>query len=687
MSYRLGIDIGGTFTDFVLIDTSTGDVRRGKCLTTPDDPVRGILTGIDRIKQDCSLQDGDIVGTAHATTLVANTIIERNGVPTGLIATKGFRDILEIGVDTRYDIYDLDISFPEPLVQRQFRLEIDERTGADGRSLKCPVESEVRRKAEELVINGIRSVAVCLLHAYRNPAHEKAVRDVLREAFPELDVSISSEISPEIREYERTLTTAANAYVRPIMKSYLHRLSAALNQVGVAGTLFVMLSNGGVAHADTAATVPIRLVESGPAAGVLGAIRVCGNDNGDILAFDMGGTTAKVCMVTGGAPAHTSTIEVARVQRQFRGSGFPLMVPSVEMIEIGAGGGSIAHVDATGLLKVGPRSAGADPGPACYGRGGDRPTVTDANLILGYLSPDFFLGGDMALDRAKADVAVGRVAQKIGGTLHAAAAGIVEVANNNMATAIRIHAAERGQDYRRYALCAFGGAGPVHAYELARLLKLPRVICPLGAGTNSALGLLAAPVAVDISRSYVASLDEADWQYVSALYRQMEEEASAILEEAGIATPHFTRTAELRFQGQGFEVPAIVPDGNLSDSAAAEIRTNFAVSYQRLYRSLPGDLPLEALTWRLRASGPMPQLSLSAQPSGNQKAALKGMRDVYFPEAGAFLPAQVFDRYALQPNDTVSGPAVVEERESTVVIGPGGRGSIDGRRNLIIDLS
>jgi N-methylhydantoinase A len=686
MTYRLGIDIGGTFTDFVLIGTATGEVHRGKCLTTPDDPVRGILTGLERMKQDFSLRDGDIVGAAHATTLVANTIIERKGTAAGFIATKGFRDVLEIGVDTRYDIYDLDISFPAPLVPRQHRLEIDERTGANGEPLKAPVESDVVARAQELIDAGVRSVAVCLLHAYRNPVHERAVRDVLRREFPDLDVSISSDVAPEIREYERASTTAANAYVRPVMESYLHRLSEALEKAGVAGVLFVMLSNGGVTHADTAAAVPIRLIESGPAAGVLGAIRVCGDDGGDLLAFDMGGTTAKVCLVTGGAPAHTSSIEVARVQRQFRGSGLPLMVSSIDMIEIGAGGGSIAHVDAAGLLKVGPRSAGANPGPACYGLGGELPTVTDANLILGYLSPDFFLGGDMALVEAKAEAAVGRIAQKIEGTLHDAAAGIVSVANNNMATAIRIHAAERGQDYRRYALCAFGGAGPVHAYELARLLKLPRIVCPLGAGTNSALGLLAAPVAVDLARSYVAPLEDVDWRFLSDLYSEMEEEATAILAEAGIEKPLFTRTAELRFQGQGFEVPATVPGGNLSGGTVAEVKANFAASYERLYRSLPGDLPLEALTWRLRASGPMPELKLGTHETDGETAARKATRNVYFPEAGDYLQTTVFDRYGFRPGAAFSGPAIVEERESTVVIGPGGQATIDDRLNLIVTL-
>ena len=686
MTYRLGIDIGGTFTDFVLIDTGTGEVRRGKCLTTPDDPVRGILTGLERMKQDYSLRDGDIVGAAHATTLVANTIIERKGTATGFIATKGFRDILEIGVDTRYDIYDLDISFPEALVPRQHRLEIDERTGANGESLQEPVESEIIARARELIDAGIGSVAVCFLHAYRNPAHERAVRDVLRREFPYLDVSISSDVAPEVREYERASTVVANAYVRPIMESYLHRLNEALQRAGVTGVLFVMLSNGGGTHADVAAAVPIRLIESGPAAGVLGAIRVCGDAGGDLLAFDMGGTTAKVCLVAGGAPAHTSSIEVARVQRQFRGSGLPLMVPSIEMIEIGAGGGSIAHVDATGLLKVGPRSAGASPGPACYGLGGELPTVTDANLILGYLRPDFFLGGDMALDTAGAEAAVERLAREIGSTLQDAAAGIVGVANNNMATAIRIHAAERGQDYRRYALCAFGGAGPAHAYELARLLKVPRIICPLGAGTNSALGLLAAPVAVDLSRSYVTPLEAVDWRFLSGLYREMEEEAAAILAEAGIAKPLFTRTAELRFQGQGFEVPATVPSGDLRDCAIVEIKENFAASYERLYRSLPGDLPLEALTWRLRASGPMPELKLGMHETDGKAAAQKEARSTYFPEAGGYLPTQVFDRYALRAGAAFSGPAIIEERESTFVIGPSGRASIDDRLNLIVAL-
>jgi N-methylhydantoinase A len=685
-SYRLGVDVGGTFTDFVLLDERSGALVREKCLTTPDDPVEGIMNGIARLRDADAVRPEHITGVAHATTLVTNTLIERKGSPTGLLATEGFRDLLELGSDMRYDMYDLAIDFPEPLVQRSQRHGVPERVDANGVSLWTPNAAKVREAVEALLKDGVESIAVSFLHSYRNPAHEREVLDLIRREYPQVDVSISSAVAPEIREYERTVTVVANAYVKPRVKSYLERLESSLAEGDVKAPIVVMLSNGGMTSPRTAAEVPIRLVESGPAAGVLSACwagaRIGAND---LLAFDMGGTTAKACFVDAGKPAFTGQFEAARVKRQFRGSGMPLKVPSVEMIEIGAGGGSIARIGGTGLLKVGPDSAGAKPGPVCYALGGTQPTVTDADLLLGYLDPHYFLGGDMNLDVARAKAAVAALGRECGLDETATAAGIAQVVNQNMATAIRIHAAERGKDYRRYALFAFGGAGPVHAYEIARILRLEKIVCPLGAGTNSAFGLLAAPVAIDLSRSYNVPIAGMDWARLNALFAEMQQEARTILSEAGVKKPAFTRSVEMRFIGQGFEIPAAVPGGRLTARSLEAIKAAFHTEYRKVYDSAPGDLPLEAVTWRLRASGPAPQVTVSARTAVQGRGA-RQRRRVYFPEAKKYLETAVLDRYALQPGARINGPAVFEERESTVVIGPSGKVRVDRDLNLVIEL-
>lgn len=684
--FRVGVDVGGTFTDFVAIDERTGLLHREKCLTTPENPVEGVMQGLGRLATAGLVAPEHVFGVSHATTLVTNTLIERKGAETGLLSTEGFRDLLELGSDMRYDMYDLEIEFPAPLVQRARRLEVAERVAADGEVIVQPALAQVRATVRKLVDDGVRSIAVCFLHSYRNPAHEKQVLELVRDEFPELEVSISSQVAPEIREYERTVTVVANAYVKPVLRSYLERLERALSTGSIDAPLLVMLSNGGMTSPANAAEVPIRLLESGPAAGVLSACYAGARlGETDLLAFDMGGTTAKACFIDGGRPAFTGTFEAARVKRQFRGSGMPLKVPSVEMIEIGAGGGSIARIDRTGLLKVGPESAGAMPGPACYGLGGERPTVTDADLVLGYVDPDFFLGGDMQLNPTGAAKAIDMLASEGGLTAAQSAAGIAQVVNQNMATAIRIHAAERGKDYRKYALFAFGGAGPVHAYELARILGLRRIVCPLGAGTNSAFGLLAAPVAIDLSRSYNVPLSEIEWSRLSALYDDMEREARAMLLDAGVKKPAFARSAEMRFVGQGFEIPADVPLGALKPASAKAISASFRAAYRKIYDSVPGDLPVEALTWRLRASGPQPRVHVTAVATGQRERARKRRR-AYFPEVQKYVEAAVINRYALKPGDRISGPALVEERESTVVIGPRGTARVDRDLNLVIEI-
>jgi N-methylhydantoinase A/oxoprolinase/acetone carboxylase beta subunit len=684
--FRLGVDVGGTFTDFVLVEQATGALFREKCLTTPDDPVRGIMDGIDRLVAAGVARPGDIAGVAHATTLITNTLIERKGARTGLLSTAGFKDLLELGSDMRYDMYDLAIEFPEPLAARAARRDVRERIDAAGEIVVPLRESDVRREVRALLAQQVESIAVCFLHSYRNPVHERAVVAQIEKEFPDVPVSASSTVAPEMREYERTVTVVANAYVKPAARSYLSRVEAALAGHGVRAPILVMLSNGGMTTPHVGADVPIRLVESGPAAGVLSACHAgarIGERN--LLAFDMGGTTAKACFIDDGKPAFTGMFEAARVRRQFRGSGMPLKIPSVEMIEIGAGGGSIARVDKTGLLKVGPDSSGAKPGPACYDRGGELPTVTDADLVLGYLDPGYFLGGDMTLDASAARRAIGEVSARCGLGIEEAAAGIAQVVNQNMATAVRIHAAERGKDYRRYALFAFGGAGPVHAYEVARILRLRKIICPPGAGTSSAFGLLAAPVAVDLSRSYNAPLEQIDLRRLNALYAEMEREARAMLKDAGVKSPQFVRTVDMRFVGQGFELSATVPNGKLDKAAIGAAESSFHDAYRGVYAELPGKLPAESITWRLRATGPDPELAVSFARSVTPRSGVRSRR-AFFPELKAYVDTPVYDRYALKPSTVVQGPVILEERESTAIVGPSGRATVDDDLNLVIHL-
>jgi N-methylhydantoinase A len=689
---RLGIDVGGTFTDFVLLDEEGGTFRVGKCLTTPEDPRIGVLKGTVRLLEESGLSMSDIHYVVHGTTLVANTIIERKGAKTGLITTEGFRDALEIGNEVRYDLYDLFMEKPEPLVPRYRRRGVSERLARDGSVLRSLDPLEVRSVAKEFEGEGIEAVAVCLLHSYRNPAHERAIKDLLEREFPRMQVTLSSEVAPEIREYERTSTTVANAYVRPLMEKYLATLESELRRLGLRGSLYMMLSSGGITTVEVAERVPIQLVESGPAGGATAASfygRL--TQSPDLIAFDMGGTTAKMCIINDGTPNHSNEHEVARVSRFKKGSGLPLKVPVIEMIEIGAGGGSIAYVDRVGLLKVGPQSAEASPGPACYDLGGREPTVSDADLILGYLSADYFLGGEMKLNEEAAREAVKeKIAVPLGIDLVEAALGIHEVVNDNMARATRIHVAEKGRDPRRYTLMAFGGAGPVHAYNTARILGLSRVICPLGAGATSAFGFLVAPMALDFVRSYVVRLDSVNWGHLDNLFFTMEEQARQILKGAGIEAGKITlsRLGEMRYAGQGYEISVPIPVGKLTARNLEEIRQSFYEVYEGLFDRYLTDVPIEALSWRLVASGPDPQISLRFPGIGAKslKEALKGTRGVYFSENRGFVDCPVYERYALSPGVTMQGPAVVEERESTTIVGPAATACIDDYLNLVMDI-
>lgn len=673
---KLGVDIGGTFTDFVALDPATGRLYTAKTLTTPDDPCAGVMTGVERIRQDYGFGPDRLQVVIHATTLATNALIERRGARTALLTTEGFRDTLEIGTERSYDIYDIFLEMPPPLVPRHLRFGVPERLNRDGQVVDPLDEAAGEQILGQLAESGVESVAICLIHSYRNPQHEQQLAALVRRRLPRVTVSLSAEVLPEIREYPRTSTTVANAYVQPIVAGYLERFLGELNRRGFAGTLYVMLSNGGVATVETASRFPIRIVESGPAAGAIAA-RAWGELAGrqHVLSFDMGGTTAKTCLIEDGQITQTSDFEVARVYWFKKGSGIPVRVPVVDLIEIGAGGGSIARADSLGLLKVGPESAGAKPGPVCYGRGGTQPTVTDADVLLGYLDPSFFLGGEMRLDKAGAEAAVAQaVAGPLGIDPVKAAWGIHDLVNENMAASARMHLVERGRDPRLYSMVAFGGAGPVHAYGVAEKLGLREVIYPPLAGVGSACGIIWAPIAFDLVRSYATRESAMDWQGVNGVLAALEAEGLRLLTGAGVQAGDvtFLRSCDMRYRGQGFEVTVPVPAGPLGPGQLPALREAFAREYARLFgRTIPG-LELECLNWRVRAVGPNPRIELESAPAGRYaEAALKGQRPVYFPAAGGFVNCPVYDRYRLAPGVSFPGPAVVEERESTAVIGPG----------------
>jgi 5-oxoprolinase (ATP-hydrolysing)/N-methylhydantoinase A len=691
-SYRVGLDIGGTFTDFMLWRDGSNELRAHKRLTTPDDPAEGALAGLRELLAAAAVSLADCTALVHGTTLVTNAVIERTGAPTALLTTRGFRDVLEMGREQRYDIHDLFLRYPEPLVPRRWRLEVEERMTAAGEPLATPDLEAVRAQAAAAVDAGIEAVAVCFLHAYRNPAHERAVAELLRREFPTLSVSVSSEVAPEIREYERTSTTVCNAYVQPLVDRYLRRLEDELHRDGFAGRFFLVQSSGGLISPEAARAFPVRLLESGPAGGAIVAAALARSiDVPDVVAFDMGGTTAKLSLVRDGRPDTAAEMEAARVHRFRCGSGLPIKTPVVALIEIGAGGGSIARADELGLLRVGPRSAGADPGPACYALGGEEPTVTDACLLLGYLDPASFLGGAMPLDPEAARRAFGPLGQALDLDTVAAAWGVYRIVCENMAGAARIHIIEQGEDPRRFPLIAFGGAGPVHAARVARILGAPEVIVPPDAGVASALGFLVAPVSFELSRSAPAELRALAWDEIDRLYGEMAERARSIL--AGADVPpgemRFERWAEMRLSGQFHDIDAPLPDGPLTAETAGPLAAAFAAAYERRYHAMPEGYEPMALNWRLRASGPaaeLPSGTPAPDAAGETAVVPTGRRPAYFPESGGYVETPAYDRAALPVGGTLDGPAIVEERESTTVVGPADRVRVDAHRNLRISI-
>src|SRR5947208_2709182 len=582
-SFRVGLDIGGTFTDFVLYDEARQRISLYKCLTTPRDPSIAALEGLAVLTAEVGTTIADVGEIVHGTTLVTNAIIERRGARLGLLTTKGFRDSLEMGTEQRYDIYDLFLSFPAPLVARRHRLEIGERVDRNGRVVAPLDANEVRAAVRQLVDEGIEAVAVCFLHSYANPEHEQAAREQIEREFPRLFVSLSSEVVAELREYPRAVTTCANAYVQPLMDRYLANLESELASRGFRGTLRLMHSAGGLVAPAGARKFPIRLLESGPAGGGLATAlfgQLAGQNS--VISFDMGGTTAKACLIENGNIDVASTMEAARVHRFKRGSGLPIKAPVIDMIEIGAGGGSIAAVDEVGLLRVGPHSAGADPGPACYGRGGTEVTVTDANLVLGFYDPSFFLGGRMSLHRKAAMTAVGKLGDEIGLSAVEAAYGIHKVVTESMAAAARIHLVEKGKDPRRYTMVAFGGAGPAHAAGVARILGIREVIIPPASGAASCLGFLVAPLSFERVRSYPVRIAAGyDAAAINGILSELETEGRALLAEAGITGTQVVveRTADMRLVGQMHEINVPLPASAIGEASLGAIRTAFADVY------------------------------------------------------------------------------------------------------------
>jgi 5-oxoprolinase (ATP-hydrolysing)/N-methylhydantoinase A len=688
--FRLGFDIGGTFTDFVLVDEKTGATHLNKCLTTPDDPSRGVIDGLVPL-----LREADATGEAvdiaiHATTLITNALIERKGARTALLTTEGFRDVLEMGTEVRYDIYDLFLERPAPLAPRERRFEVAERLDKDGTVLTPLDEAGVRAVARRMRALRVEAVAVVFLHAFRNPAHEQRAAAILAEEMPGVSISVSSAVAPEIREYERMSTTVANAYAQPITRSYIDTIERRLTDMAYRRRLYLMISSGGIAGGQTAKDFPIRMLESGPTAGVLAAIyygRQMGI--GSLVTFDMGGTTAKIGLVKNHTASKSNVFEVGRVARFKKGSGLPVKVPMVELIEIGAGGGSIAAIDEVGLLKVGPRSAGSDPGPACYGMGGTDPTVTDANLVLGYYDPDFFLGGRMRLDVQAARRAVARVAEPLGLTVDQAALGIHKVVVESMAAAARVHLVEQGKDPRRYAMVGFGGAGPAHAADVARAMGVREVIVPPASGAASALGFLAAPLSHEGVRSMRVEFSPGfDVAAINRVLREIEAEGRRQLGAAGVdaAQVRVERHADMRLVGQMHDIAVPLPEVDLAASDLPALRESFARAYARRYTRVLEGMRFEAVNFRVRCAGPVPALTLDGAAGGADAAQrVKGRRRAVFEQGP--VEAVVVDRYALRPGDAFQGPAIVEERESTTVVAPGDRVEVDAQLNLRITVS
>jgi N-methylhydantoinase A/oxoprolinase/acetone carboxylase beta subunit len=685
-SFRIGVDIGGTFTDFTVVDDNSGEVLVEKCLTSPDQPEVAVMQGLRSLaeRQPGLLENAQSV--IHATTLLTNILLERKGSKTGLLTTEGFRDVLEFGRELRYDVYDPFITFRTPIVPRELRIGIPERVLVNGDVLEPLDETALRKAAEGFREAGVGAVAICFLHSYLRPEHEIRAAQILREMLPDIEISISSEVHPEPKEYERTSTTVVDAYVKPTAAKYLDELAEELHSFGYKNKLLVMLSNGGAATAATTKKFPVQAVESGPAAGVEAAMHYGKMlDMPKLLSFDMGGTTAKLCVVLDGRAARTRDFEVDRVQRFKPGSGIPIATPVYDLLELGAGGGSIARVNELGLLAVGPESAGSKPGPACYGLGGEDPTVTDANVVLGFIGDKSFMGGAMPLDgQAASDAIERKVAGQMSLSVAGAAWGIHNFVNETMASAARVYIAEKGQNPRDLGLVAFGGAGPVHAVGVARKLGCRKVVIPPLPGVMSSFGLLAAPVAIERPRSIGLPLPELTPEQLETITNELKEEARSYLPEG--ANVQFEYIADICRIGQAYPLEINI-DWNWTDTDSFErLQAAFEEQYAAHYGRVDDTTWLELVTLRVKAGQPVSPPKVKPDSTREDNIA-ETMRDIYSPVSGRYERSRVVKRASLRPGDSVKGPAVIEERESSTVIGAGDVLSVDALGCLVIEIS
>jgi N-methylhydantoinase A len=684
---KLAADIGGTFTDIVLETTA----RRHSCkvLTTTAAPELGVLEGIEIVLQEAKVAARDVDVFIHGTTLATNALIERKGAKTAFITTEGFRDVVETGYEKRFDHYDLMIDKPAPLVPRTRRYTVRERLAVNGDVLVPLDETVIPDLARKLKEEKVSAVAIGFLHSYAHDAHEKRVRDILKPLLDDhVTICLSSEVSPEIREYERFSTTCANAYVRPLMSGYLARLRDELSRRGLKAPLFLMMSGGGLTTLETATRFPIRLVESGPAGGAILAstiARQCGLD--EVLSFDMGGTTAKICLLSDGEPERARKFEIARAYRDMKGSGLPVRIPVIEMVEIGAGGGSIARVDKLGRITVGPDSAGSTPGPVSYGRGGTEPAVTDANVVLGKIDPAFFAGGKIPLDEAGAKQALQAA---IGARLKLdgiwPAAGVTEIVEENMANAARVHAIERGKDIGQCTMIAFGGAAPLHACHLAEKLGLSQIIVPSGAGVGSAIGFLQAPIAYEITRSAAIAIDDFDAARANKLLKAMERDARRVVEPAvGSEKLKVMRIADFRYVGQGHEIRVPLPEGELKATDGPKLRAAFEKLYKVLYGLIIPSMEIEAVTWSVTVSSSPPKVKRAGKPRAAAAPKPRKARQVYDPDVGKVVSMPIYWRFDMKAGARIKGPAIIAENETSTLVGSHFRAHIDSLGYIVLE--
>ncbi|MBM1690303.1 hydantoinase/oxoprolinase family protein [Sulfitobacter geojensis] len=668
-SVRLGVDIGGTFTDVVLeVDGASFST---KVLTTYAAPENAIIDGMHQVCTKAGITPHAITQIIHGTTLATNALIERRGAKTALITTEGFRDVIEMRTESRFEQYDLNLSLPEPLLARQMRYTVAERVDARGDVLIPLNRADVEEVVAQIKTAGYESVAVGLMHSYLNPAHEQMVREVLADMMPDAMVSLSCEVSPQMREYERFNTVVANAYIKPLMKSYLGRLEGRLKDEGVACNIFLMHSGGGIISIESAAEFPVRLVESGPAGGAVFAAHIAARYGLDkVLSFDMGGTTAKICLIKNQTPKTSRVFEVARTYRFKKGSGMPISIPVIDMVEIGAGGGSLAHVDAMRQIRVGPESAGSEPGPACYGRGGLKPAVTDADLVLGKLDPDNFAGGSIKLDTAGSEGALSTV---LGDVLDMDAAtsafGLAEVVDENMANAARVHAVENGEDLSEYTMIAFGGAAPLHAGRLCEKLGVDRLLVPPGAGVGSAIGFLRAPFSFEANRSVYMRLSDFDAAKIKALLGELQNEATGFVRNcAPDATILSEFKAYMRYAGQGWEIPIVLTAEQAANPDAATFERLFADDYAKLFGRTVDGLDIEITVWSANATTPPEQVAKVALATPQGAAAITSRRPMFDPALAEFQDSAVILRDEMGEGAEVSGPAIITEDETTIIL-------------------